>query len=460
MNSQDTEFLVMPPRFEAHAGLAEFHYRLGRHQFCETVRFPKGFDTTSARSDAFENLLKLSAVVLGVSYFKLRAPRTIRIQGFGLTSLGRELALDIHENGLGEFYARNDLKRFGRIDIVAPSSPAPAPSSPAPVVPPPPPPGHAAGSNLLLIGGGKDSLASALLLEEADEPFTPFAVNPKGPILSSIRALNAPALFVRRTLDEKLFELNKRPGNFNGHVPATAINTMLGALAGMLFGHHRIILSNERSASEANLVHDGRPVNHQHSKSLAHETLIRRAILQASHGTVNCFSLLRPLSEARIAQIFAASQRFDKSFSSCNANFKQGDNSKVLWCTTCPKCLFVYLMLAPFMSPERLDGIVGAPVLNRSENLPLFSRLSGLDGNKPWECVGETLEAACAMFALSRKAPWREHAVIATLTPDLIARYGEKKLIAGWNDLMKDAPGHHVPDDLFARLPLARNNMC
>ena len=52
---------------------------------------------------------------------------------------------------------------------------------------------------LLPIGGGKDSLVSEELLAAAGIDFTPFAVNPKGPILGSVdkigraAALRAPA---------------------------------------------------------------------------------------------------------------------------------------------------------------------------------------------------------------------------------------------------------------------------
>jgi hypothetical protein len=68
-----------------------------------------------------------------------------------------------------------------------------------------------------------------------------------------------------------MIRLGRQPGYYNGHVPSTAINSMIGALTALLFGYNRIVLSNERSASEGNVEFDGREANHQYSKSLAFE---------------------------------------------------------------------------------------------------------------------------------------------------------------------------------------------
>ena len=88
---------------------------------------------------------------------------------------------------------------------------------------------------LLLIGGGKDSLVSVQLFERAEQPYTPFAVNPKGPIITSVEAIHEPPLFIARTLDEEMIHLGSEPGYYNGHVPSTAMNSMVAALAALLF---------------------------------------------------------------------------------------------------------------------------------------------------------------------------------------------------------------------------------
>ena len=90
-------------------------------------------------------------------------------------------------------------------------------------------------------------------------------------------------LYVTRRLDPEMIRLGKLPGYYNGHVPSTAINSMIAALCCMLYGFDRIVLSNERSASEGNTDWDGREVNHQYSKSIAFEDHIARILGDAIH---------------------------------------------------------------------------------------------------------------------------------------------------------------------------------
>ncbi len=117
-------------------------------------------------------------------------------------------------------------------------------------------------------------------------------MNPKGPILSSVEKIGKNPLYVTRTLDPEMIRLGKEPGYLNGHVPSTAINSMIAALAALLFSYSRIILSNERSASEGNVVHDGREVNHQYSKSLEFEIRIASVLADATvaHSAISLCS--------------------------------------------------------------------------------------------------------------------------------------------------------------------------
>jgi hypothetical protein len=303
---------------------------------------------------------------------------------------------------------------------------------------------------LLPIGGGKDSLVSVELLEAAGRDFTPFAVNPKGPILTSVAAIGRPPLYLIRTLDPLMIRLGSEPGYYNGHVPSTAINSMLAALCALLYGHDGIVLSNERSASEGNVSFDGREANHQYSKSLAFEARIAAVLAGATGGALSYFSLLRPFSEAKIAALFAKQTRFDSVFSSCNRNFRLSGHDGTLWCNACPKCHFVFLILAPVMDRARLLRIFGADLLDRPENEASFRALTGLAGQKPWECVGEILEAAACLHRLARHPDWREKAVVSKLLPDLLTQYGSARLESAYEELMRDSPGHHIPAPLAA----------
>ena len=433
-------FRIERPTYDAATGVARFPYALGDLHFAETLAFPARGDVDAAASDAFAKLLDLTAVTLGVSYFKLLAPLHIEVE-FPLSDLGRDYALDIYSNGLGEFYARNNLSHFGKIEIDAARDTRKG--RPSPLL---------KDRALLPIGGGKDSLVSVQLLEAAGLDYTPFAVNPKGPILGSVERTGKTPLYVTRTLDPEMIRLGKEPGYLNGHVPSTAINSMIAALTALLFSFNRIILSNERSASEGNVVHDGREVNHQYSKSLDFEGRIAAVMGEATGGALGYFSLLRPYSEARIAKLFTRQTRFDHVFSSCNRNFKLSGHDGPLWCGECPKCHFTFLILAPVMEKARLLGIFGQNLLDKPVNEHAYRELTGLAGQKPWECVGEIEEAAACLYALTGQPEWDSAAVVSALRDDLLKQYGRPRLVAALNDLMVDSSEHHIPPAIAERI--------
>lgn len=433
-------FVIGKPAFDAASGTARFPYALGSLRFTETLDFPSGADPEQARSPAFARLLGLTALVLGVSYFKLLAPFEIEAPEIPLSDAERGFALDVYENGLAEFYARNNLKRFGKLRISAPADRS-KPEKP-----------KLRSRALLPIGGGKDSLVSVQLLEKAGEDFKPFAVNPKGPILDSVGKTGRAPLYVTRTLDPEMINLSTKKGYYNGHVPSTAINSMIAALSALLFGYDRIVLSNERSASEGNVIFDGREANHQHSKSLEFEKLIAETLRNATGGALSYFSLLRPYSEAKIARLFAQETRFDRVFSSCNRNFRLSGHDGPLWCGECPKCHFTFLILAPIMDKARLVAIFGKDLLANPVNEAAYRELTGLAGQKPWECVGEILEAAACLFSLTRNPGWRDATLVKKLEPDLIKQYGEAALEKAMLDLAADSSDHLIPAELMAKV--------
>jgi hypothetical protein len=437
--SADPAFVIDKPAFAD--GRAAFTYRLGELGFTEILTFPPGWNEAVVGTHAFDKLLDLAAIVLGTSYFKLTAPTTIAAPDIRLNAAERAFALDVYENGLGEFYARNQLQRFGRLILDIPADDGLPP--PAPLLPQ---------RALLPIGGGKDSLVSVALLEAAGVDFTPFAVNPRGPIVTSVQRIGRPSIAVLRRLDPEMIMLGQQPGYYNGHVPSTAINSMIAALCALLYGYDRIVLSNERSASEGNTEWDGREVNHQYSKSLAFEEAIADILAGATGGALGYFSLLRPYSEAKIAKLFARSTKFDDVFSSCNRNFRYNGHDGPLWCGDCPKCHFVFLILAPEMQKDRLLGIFGKNLLAQPANEASFRELTGLAGQKPWECVGEILEAAACLWELAERPDWRDEPVVAALRPALLAQYGAARLRAALAALMTDSAEHHVPREIAQRV--------
>ncbi|MBJ3783344.1 hypothetical protein [Devosia sediminis] len=437
-----TEFFrIESPSFDPASGEARFPFTLNDLSFTEILTLPQGADAAAAASPNFAKLLGLTALVLGVSYYKLRAPLVIEAPTIPLTAAERAFVIDVYENGLGEFYARNALSRFGKLVLTAPDDTNER--QPAMTLPE---------RTLLPIGGGKDSLVSVDLLTHTGQQFTPFAVNPKGPIVTSVDAIGASPVYVTRKLDAEMIRLGQTEGYYNGHVPSTAINSMIASLCAVLFGYNQIALSNERSASEGNVVFDGRETNHQYSKSLGFELLIADTLSNATGGALKYFSLLRPYSEARIASLFTKETKFDSVFSSCNRNFRLNGNDGPLWCGECPKCHFVFLIFAPFMAKDRMLRIFGKNLLDDLANEQSFRELAGLTGQKPWECVGEILEAAACFYTLTRHADWHEAAVVRAVKADLFAQYGEEKLQRAMAECLTDSHDHHIPPALAAKV--------
>jgi len=433
-------FHILEPSYDAATAVARFPYRLGDLTFTETLTFPAGARDGATAHPALPRLLHLAALVLGTSYFKLRAPLTIDA-AFPLNADERAFALDVYGNGLGEFYARNNLQRFDRLTITAPDPDGTRV-----------PPATLTDRILLPIGGGKDSLVSVQLLERAGIDFAPFAVNPKGPILGSVDRIARAPLYVERKLDPEMIRLGQLPGYYNGHVPSTAINATIAALTAWLLDYAAIAFSNERSASEGNAIHDGREVNHQYSKSIGFEATIGAVLATATAGALSCFSLLRPYSEARIAALFTRESRFDHVFSSCNRNFKLSGHDGPLWCGECPKCHFTFLMMAPHMSRERMLGIFGADFLDNPANERSFRELTGLAGQKPWECVGEIEEAAACLHTLTARPEWQNTAIVRALREPLLAQYGSSRLEAALAALFVDSPEHRIPAAIAERI--------
>ncbi|MET0331742.1 MAG: endonuclease domain-containing protein, partial [Dyella sp.] len=163
------------------------------------------------------------------------------------------------------------------------------------------------------------------------------------------------------------------------------------------------------------------------------------------------FSLLRPYSELAVTRAFAKLTPYFDVFSSCNRNFKLlGPKPADRWCGQCPKCHFVFLALAPFLSKPRLLGIFGRNLLDDENQLAGFDALLEYQNHKPFECVGEGAEARAAMYALSQRPEWQEDAVVARFREEILPQLDASELaLEPW--LQADAE-HRVPARLRAAL--------
>ncbi|HEX3770083.1 MAG TPA: hypothetical protein VHV30_04430 [Polyangiaceae bacterium] len=363
-------------------------------QFTEVLELPPELPAPDAADPAVRALLDGIHRVFGVSYYKAAVPR--RIVAPPVSRADAAFWSHLYTEGLGEFYYRNDLfpdhEGFpvGEVANVAPGArPAASPTREE--------------RALVLVGGGKDSAVTREVLRHAGVAATGFSLGSSAWLSRSVGPMGVPHLSVRRRLDPRLRELNER-GAWNGHVPISACIAFVATLVAHLAGDRWIAAGNERSADEGNVTWRGMQINHQWSKSLGFEEQFGAWCERHLPGGPAYFSVLRPLGELRIAEAFSHHPRYFRDFTSCNRNFRQlpnGEESR--WCGRCPKCVFVYLILAPSLDDGQLRAIFEGDFLAPAENRDLLEQLAGLAKMKPFECVGTFDETRAALGLLARK---------------------------------------------------------
>lgn len=363
--------------------------------FVEHVTLP-GDDLGPAHGERFTEVLRLLSFAAATSYYKSCIPAVIEVPS-GLGTAERTFLEEVIRNGLAEFAYRNEVAEALTPRIEGPTrherAPEPALSTPR--------------SALVAVGGGKDSITTIEGVRSLDVEVTLFSVNSYQPIRDTAEAAGLPLVEARRRLDPALFALNEA-GALNGHVPVTAVNSLIGCLSALRLGIDAVVFSNEASSSAGNTFWAGVEVNHQWSKGIGFERLLRARV---GGPELTYFSFLRPLSELAITRQFATLTSYHPVFTSCNRAFHLDEGKRRRWCGDCPKCRFVYLCLSPFVPRATIEAIfTGRDLLADPAQREGFLALFNVGGRlKPFECVGEPDECKVALTLLSRHPEWAGH---------------------------------------------------
>lgn len=417
-------------------GVAELAYAFDQGEaLIERIRFPDAPALPPERQHAFDAALRLLHLIAGVSYYKAGVPPGIELAEGPLDAATADLLDALYLHGLAEFAYRNGLDLRGRIAFPrGAGTPMPAPSLGLPA------------RTLVPIGGGKDSLVAVEAIKAIGGQATAVWVGNSPLIAACAQRTGLPALNIQRELAPGLFELN-RLGAWNGHIPVTAVNSAILALAAVLYGYDSIAFANERSASAATLEYEGRQVNHQWSKGYVFEAMLGDWLHTQVAADLDYCSLLRPYSELAITRAFARLTPYFDAFSSCNRNFRiLGPRPADRWCGQCPKCHFVFLALAPFLPKPRLLAIFGRNLLDDETQAAGFDALLEYQDHKPFECVGEGAEARAAMYALSRRPEWQEDALVARFRREILPLLDAAQLaLEPW---LQPSAEHRVPQRL------------
>lgn len=356
-------------------------------EFTETIILPNLPKDLNQKS--IHKILESLHLILGISYYKLYCPSKIIIP-FKISQDQANFWNIVYRKSLGEFLYTNKLnpKRLAKFPYFKIKTP------PCNI--------KILDRSLLGIGGGKDSIVAASLLENFN--ITPFLVETQKEDLISqrvIKEIGKRPLKIKRILDPKIFE--KHIGTYNGHIPISAIFGFLGILTAAIYKYKYVIVANEHSSNFGNIEYYGEIINHQWSKSIEFEKLLQEYTRKFITPDIVYFSLIRQFYEIRIAKMFVEQKKYFSFFTSCNRNFKVfKDRPDSLWCGECPKCAFVFLILASFLKKEELISIFRKNLFAENSLIPLFQDLLGLGKLKPFDCVGPFEESKAALLLASK----------------------------------------------------------
>lgn len=446
-------FIFTSYAFHRKTGKIELNYSLDDDiTFTETITLQSPYGIPSDAS------LFMLHLIGGISYYKTCLPKTIEIRSGTLNEKQAKFWNTVYESGLGEFFFKNKIDFRGLINfpfdnkLSRKETPFRDVSTGATKI-------------LVPIGGGKDSIVTIELLKKINLPITLLRVG-HHPFINQLASIaKLPLLTIERSLSGNLFDLNAQ-GALNGHVPITAYLSILSIVLSEAYGFSHVVFSNERSADEGNVELHGKQINHQWSKSVAFEKALREYIKTSATSNVEYFSLLRPFSELSIVQMFAQYPQYFPHFTSCNSNWKilkipnqqhpspgAASPRAGRWCGRCPKCAFAFAMLSAFLSKDDVLTIFeGNNLFADDALLPTYRELLGLEGIKPFECVGTPEETYSALMLADDKEGWEGTAVMTMLEKEALHVFpdAEKTL----NEVLMPSGEHCIPETFRPILPL------
>ena len=366
--------------------VANFHFSItGLADFSPKWTFPKKDKTKNYNDNKiFRQMLFSLGMTELVSYWKITCSPVIKVLCGELNEKQITFWKQLYFSGLGEFFYRNNITA-SQDDFVTIESMGTDFNGTAQLV-------SENNNCLIAIGGGKDSIVSLEVLKSNFENNYCYIINPRGATIKTVQTAgydNNKVVSFSRTLDKNMLELNKQ-GFLNGHTPFSAIVAFSSIIGAYINDIKYVVLSNEASANESTVKDSD--VNHQYSKSFRFEQDFHNYEKEFINSGVYYFSLLRPMSELQIAEYFAKQEKYHGIFKSCNVGSKTD-----IWCKSCSKCLFVSLILSPYLSLNQLYKIFDKDILNDKAMQNDFEQLIGMTDEKPFECVGSIDEINTAV---------------------------------------------------------------
>lgn len=427
MKKSPKQFEFVSYKFDVKKSQAVFKYKITFKNettlfFTDTLIFPTPIISVKDKQ-IFNKILQSLHIIFGLSYYKLYAPKKIKLTKF-ITKEQADFFNIVYRKGLGEFCFSNNLDpkniaKFPYDKNLKP--PSPTKSYPA--------------NNRILAGiaGGKDSIVVSELLKERGERITGFIIDTQGGDTMQIPdniadIIGIKAIKIQHILDKQIYNLSPAlsskerehmEGSFSGHVPFSAIVAFIGLLTAFLYDFSYIAVANEYSSNFGNIVYKGEVINHQWSKTSEFENLFQKYVKKFITPDIIYFSPLRPFYEIRIVEMFSKYKKYFPYFTSCNENFKKISRLEKnnLWCGKCPKCVFIFTMLSAFLSEKEIHDIFKKNLFDDKELFGLFNYLLGFGKLKPFDCVGTFEEMRVAFYLAGKK--YKKTAAIRKFMPQV-----------------------------------------
>jgi hypothetical protein len=398
------------------------------------LSLPESFDQNRLNDSLFRNIIFNLGMIELISYWKAACSPELIVRPQALSASQVLWWKKLYLNGLGEFFYTNGIEPGNDFMTIRATEGKQLEKSNC----------ETAAGLLVPVGGGKDSVVSLELLSHYKN-CTPFIINPRP---ASMHTLNkagfseGDSVRLFRSIDPILLELNDK-GFLNGHTPFSAMLAFASTLVAFIYGIPEIALSNESSANEPSI--PGTAINHQYSKSIEFETDFREYVQRYITDDIRYFSFLRPLNELQIAKIFAGFHNHFDTFRSCNVGSETDS-----WCGKCPKCLFTFIILSPFVEHAKLVRIFARDLFEDETLIPLLDQLTGIAEEKPFECIGTLDEVNAALKHSLEKFPIDK-------LPPLLQHYrdhaeADKGLSGNFESLLHEFSDHYLPGEAYVQL--------
>lgn len=413
--------LVIEYNFEIE-NLAKFNPRI------EILK--KEFNFKNINSKMVKNIVFNIGMIESISYFKATCSPHFCIKCGKLDCFQENWFKKLFYLGLGEFRYINNIKvkKEELVEFISMGEKIEVEEN------------QSVSSGIIIpVGGGKDSNVTLDLLKDYKKDSLVFLIGSKNVSLDCAKEAgytDNQIIEIKRIIDKNLLDLNKK-GFLNGHTPFSAIVAFISYLVSYLLDKKYIALSNEDSANESNV--EGDNINHQYSKTIEFENDFREYANKYLKAKVEYFSMLRPISELQIAMLFSKIEKYHKIFKSCNVGSK---SEPWVWCCDCPKCLFVFIILSPFLYKQRIIDIFGEDLFEKENLLKTFIELCGYSENKPFECVGTYDEIRFAVTKTIQNLELQKEEL-----PYLLKYYKDNFELSNENLLKFYNENNNVPDE-------------